>query len=111
MTGRARIGSETASGRASAARDCARLWSVTDGPCPCGGLQGYDDCCGRLHRGVAHAPTAEALMRSRYSAFVVGDVAYLRETWHPHTRPASLELDPDRRWTGLEVTATSGGGV
>ena len=53
---------------------------VTDGPCPCGGLQGYDDCCGRLHRGVAHAPTAEALMRARYSAFVVGDVAYLRET-------------------------------
>jgi SEC-C motif-containing protein len=60
---------------------------------------------------VAHAPTAEALMRARYSAFVVGDVAYLRETWHPHTRPASLDLDPDRRWTGLEVTATSGGGI
>jgi SEC-C motif-containing protein len=50
-------------------------------------------------------------MRSRYSAFVVGDVAYLRETWHPHTRPPQLELDLDRRWTGLEVTATSGGGV
>jgi SEC-C motif-containing protein len=50
-------------------------------------------------------------MRARYSAFVVGDVAYLRETWHPATRPPELELDSARHWTGLEVTATSGGGI
>jgi SEC-C motif-containing protein len=42
-------------------------------------------------------------MRSRYSAFVVGDAAYLRETWHGSTRPDSIELDPGIRWTGLEI--------
>jgi SEC-C motif domain protein len=48
-------------------------------------------------------------MRSRYSAFAVGDAGYLLDTWHPGTRPRSLDLDPDVRWTGLEVVATSGG--
>lgn len=43
-------------------------------------------------------------MRSRYTAFVVGDARYLEETWHPGTRPTDLDLDPDQRWTGLEVT-------
>ncbi len=48
-------------------------------------------------------------MRSRYSAFVVGDTAYLLATWHSATRPRTLDLDPDLRWTGLDVLATSGG--
>ena len=78
-------------------------------PCPCGSGLTYPDCCGRLHDGSAQAATAEQLMRSRYSAFAVGDPAYLLATWHPRTRPASLELDPAVRWTGLEVVATSGG--
>ncbi len=42
-------------------------------------------------------------MRSRYSAFVRGDVGTLLATWHPSTRPASLELEPGLRWLGLEV--------
>jgi SEC-C motif-containing protein len=50
-------------------------------------------------------------MRSRYSAFAVGDPAYLLATWHPATRPRSLELDPAIRWTGLDVLATTGGGL
>lgn len=50
-------------------------------------------------------------MRSRYTAFAVGDPAYLLATWHPSTRPPSLELDPGVRWTGLEVLATSGGSL
>jgi len=50
-------------------------------------------------------------MRSRYSAFAVGDAAYLLATWHSSTRPRSLELDPGTRWTGLDVLATSGGGL
>jgi SEC-C motif-containing protein len=50
-------------------------------------------------------------MRSRYSAFVVGDPAYLLATWHPRTRPRTLQLDPDVRWTGLEIVATSGGAM
>lgn len=70
--------------------------------CPCGSGTDYSRCCGRLHAG-ANAETAEALMRSRYSAFVVGDSGYLLRTWHPSTRPATLELDPALRWLGLTV--------
>jgi hypothetical protein len=54
--------------------------------CPCGLGDDYASCCGRLHAG-APAPTAESLMRSRYSAFAVGDVGYLLRTWHPSSRP------------------------
>ncbi|KQS57870.1 zinc-binding protein [Geodermatophilus sp. Leaf369] len=79
--------------------------------CPCGTGLPYGECCGRLHSGTAHAATAEQLMRSRYSAFVVGDPAYLLATWHPDTRPADLELDGDTRWTGLDVLATTGGAM
>ena len=49
-------------------------------------------------------------MRSRYSAFAVGDTNYLVATWHPNTRPASLELDPDRRWYRLDILRTDRGG-
>jgi len=48
-------------------------------------------------------------MRSRYSAFVLGEAGYLLRTWHPRTRPERLELDPGTRWTGLEVLAVSDG--
>ncbi len=50
-------------------------------------------------------------MRSRYSAFAVGDPAYLLATWHSTTRPRTLDLDPSVRWVGLEVLATTGGGL
>ena len=50
-------------------------------------------------------------MRSRYSAFAVGDPAYLLASWHSTTRPATVDLDPRVRWTGLEVLATTGGGL
>ena len=79
--------------------------------CPCGSGAPYDDCCGRYHRGAATAPTAEALMRSRYSAFAVGDPAYLLRTWHPSTRPRTLTLDPDQQWSRLVVLAGTGGGL
>jgi SEC-C motif-containing protein len=71
----------------------------------------YAECCGRLHEGTAAAATAEQLMRSRYSAFAVGDAAYLLATWHPSTRPRAVDLDDDVRWTGLDVLATTGGGL
>jgi hypothetical protein len=66
--------------------------------CPCGLGDDYESCCGRFHAG-APAPTAEALMRSRYSAFAVGDAGYLLRTWHPAGRPQNLSLDPALRWT------------
>ncbi|CAL9581378.1 YchJ family protein [Streptomyces sp. enrichment culture] len=77
--------------------------------CPCGLPETYEACCGRLHSGAAAAPTAERLMRSRYSAFVLRDTGYLLRTWHPRTRPARLDLDPAVRWTGLEILDTTDG--
>jgi len=50
-------------------------------------------------------------MRSRYSAFAVGDVAYLVRTWHPAGRPHDLRLDPAMTWTGLEIVDTRAGGT
>ena len=78
--------------------------------CPCGLGDEYAACCGRLHAGTP-APTAEALMRSRYSAFAVGDAVYLLRTWHPSTRPPTLTLDPDLRWMRLAVLETEAGGL
>jgi SEC-C motif domain protein len=77
-------------------------------PCPCGSARAYADCCGRFHAGPLHlqAPDAQALMRSRYAAFVIGLPDYLLATWHPRTRPASLEPDPPGlKWLGLDVKA------
>jgi SEC-C motif-containing protein len=81
-----------------------------DARCPCLTGLPYGECCGPLHRGERAAPTAEALMRSRYSAFAVGDAAYLLSSWHPSTRPADLEIDPDQRWLRLDVVSATGGG-
>jgi SEC-C motif-containing protein len=50
-------------------------------------------------------------MRSRYSAFAVGDVDYLLASWHPSTRPSTLELDPGLRWFRLDILATERGGM
>ncbi|OUS93729.1 YchJ family protein [Rhodococcus sp. NCIMB 12038] len=79
--------------------------------CPCLLGEPYDECCGRYHRGEAKAPTAERLMRSRFSAFAVLDADYLIATWHPSTRPADLDLDPEQRWTRLDILGTTGGGL
>ncbi len=76
--------------------------------CPCGrtaakGLAlALDACCGAYHAGRA-APDAQSLMRSRYSAFVLGDVSYLLATWHPSQRPAELTLEAGAKWLGLEI--------
>ncbi|ODV06334.1 MAG: hypothetical protein ABT20_12960 [Rubrivivax sp. SCN 70-15] len=73
-----------------------------DAPCPCGSGTPFAACCGRWRAG-APAPSAEALMRSRYTAYVRADVAYLLATWHPSTRPATLSIEPGLRWLGLEL--------
>lgn len=46
-------------------------------------------------------------MRSRYSAYALGDSDYVWRTWHPRTRPDQVSLDPRLRWTSLEVLASA----
>ncbi|WP_139556608.1 YchJ family protein [Methylotetracoccus oryzae] len=71
--------------------------------CPCGSSESYTACCGRYHLGD-RPTTAEALMRSRYSAHVLGLHEYLTDTWHPSTRPADAAADgPPTTWLGLRV--------
>ena len=72
--------------------------------CPCGSGKALDACCGRYLNGSAIAPTAEALMRSRYVAYTLNDEAYLRATWDERTLPAErLVHDDPTTWLGLEI--------
>jgi SEC-C motif-containing protein len=74
--------------------------------CPCGSKAIYTFCCGKFHIGDLYlqAPDAQALMRSRYSAFVLNELDYLLATWHPTTRPAQLAPnEPGLKWLGLEI--------
>ncbi|MBT2774138.1 SEC-C domain-containing protein [Halomonas sp. ISL-60] len=73
-----------------------------DQRCPCGSQLTLDKCCGRHHHGEP-APTPEALMRSRYAAFVLGLNDYLLATWHPTTRPVELAPDPETEWKSLSI--------
>ncbi|AOU96810.1 preprotein translocase subunit SecA [Acidihalobacter yilgarnensis] len=78
--------------------------------CPCGVGRTFAVCCGRYLDDGALPETAEALMRSRYTAYVLGREDYLFASWHVSTRPASLGLDAARRWLGLRVTHIEAGG-
>ncbi|MGF6409439.1 YchJ family protein [Paraburkholderia sp. MM5482-R1] len=87
--------------------------------CPCGGAAPdargdtatkaprFVQCCGRYIDGGEAAPRALELMRSRYSAYVLGATDYLRATWDPRTCPADLDVDPTvpdaPRWLGLQI--------
>ncbi len=70
--------------------------------CPCGSGLAYQSCCQPLHQGQA-AAHPEALMRSRYTAFVLGLSDYLLATWHASTRPSSLDLAHSPQWVSLVV--------
>lgn len=73
--------------------------------CPCGGGK-YQKCCGRYHGGQ-WPPTPETLMRSRYSAFALGNADYLLTTWHSATRPEALDLTDNPRWIRLVIEHAS----
>lgn len=83
--------------------------------CPCcSGLQ-YSLCCGRYINGEQFAPTPEALMRSRYTAYSRQNADYLLATWHPTHRSAELrqalsESFPHTEWQGLRIVANEEGG-
>ncbi len=76
--------------------------------CPCGNNSEYNNCCGQWHKSTSEnylkAASAEQLMRSRYSAFVLKLEKYLLDTWHSSTRPQGLEFThANTKWIGLEV--------
>ncbi len=85
--------------------------------CPCGGAApdkrassappAFAICCGRFIDAGERAPRALELMRSRYSAYVLGEMPYLRATWEPRTCPADFDRDPTRtratHWLGLQI--------
>ena len=79
--------------------------------CPCESGLVYVGCCGELHSGRVLAHSALQLMRSRYSAFALGNADYLIESWHPDTRPASLVIDESQRWIGLKIKTVAHGGT
>lgn len=78
--------------------------------CPCCSGLAYTQCCRPFHAGKA-APTAEALMRSRYSAYVLADAAYLHRSWHSSTRLSkkSLLQPKELHWEKLEIIHTEAG--
>lgn len=98
----------------SANQPLAAMHALPDtAPCPCGRCEpaakrqprpvAFGNCCAPLLRGQQAAADAQALMRSRYSAYVLGDLAYLRSSWHPSTCPPDLSLDDDVQWLGLKI--------
>lgn len=76
--------------------------------CPCGSGRSYAACCRPAHDGTLPPPTPETLMRARYSAFALGDAAFVRRTWHPEHRPADLNLDDGTRYLGLKIHDAQG---
>ena len=83
--------------------------------CPCGSTKPYELCCELYHK-HKNAPTCEALMRSRYSAFVFGLVEYLYETTHPSHQNKKLKEEiaftcKALAWTHLEVISVWQGGL
>ena len=81
--------------------------------CPCGSGRNYSACCEAYVKRLGKAPTAELLMRSRYTAYVLNDEKYLLATWHESTRPDALHLaeTPPTKWLGLEIVSTQEGSM
>jgi SEC-C motif domain protein len=91
-----------------------RIFMLLHPLCPCGSAAHYTDCCEPYLSGRAAAPTAEALMRSRYTAYSKGDVSYLIATLHPKSRqpddrPTLLQSIQNTRWMGLTLIKTQKG--
>ena len=82
--------------------------------CPCGAETAYEECCGLYHSGAAIAPTAEALMRSRYSAYAKCQIDYLRKTlpmtsWRGFDHKGTKQWAEQSEWLGLEIISAKGG--
>ena len=83
--------------------------------CPCGSGKHFNECCEPILEGESKAETAEALMRSRYSAYVVGKIDYLGNTLHPdhrhdHDAEATRRWAKNSEWISLEIGQVEAGG-
>ena len=76
--------------------------------CTCESGRPFEACCQPILTG-APAESAEALMRSRFTAYALGDSDYLLKSWHPTTRPPNIDLNPDQKWLGLKIKDTTTG--
>jgi SEC-C motif-containing protein len=88
---------------------------MSDNDCPCGSAKPFENCCEPYLLGRLPAPTAEALMRARYSAYALCSIDYLYNTSGPRVRrefdaAGSRKWAESAEWHGLEVVATEGGG-
>lgn len=84
--------------------------------CPCGSGNALSDCCGPFLSGAALPPTAEALMRSRYSAYSLKQIDYLKDTSWPAAQPyfdseGVAQWAAANHWAGLTILKTEKGGV
>ncbi|MGB5833379.1 MAG: YchJ family metal-binding protein [Thiohalocapsa sp.] len=77
--------------------------------CPCDSGRALAECCGPIIDGSDQAETAQALMRSRYSAYVLRNIDHLRRSWHPTTRPHDLDLGDPVNWLGLKILSIRDG--
>lgn len=84
--------------------------------CPCGSGRAFPECCEPYIKGDAQPATAELLMRSRYSAYTMGDIAYIKKTSAPETHKdfdtkAAKEWSESAEWRGLKVLSVDKGGA
>jgi SEC-C motif-containing protein len=77
--------------------------------CLCESGKTFNLCCQPYLEQLQDPATAENLMRSRYTAFVLNDEKYLRSSWHPQTCPENMGLDINTKWLGLQIKATENG--
>ncbi len=84
---------------------------MNDKKCPCGSGELFPQCCEKYLNGSAKADTAVQLMRSRYCAYIEENESYLKNTWHPDTRPESIEFESAIKWSRLRIKNTDKGGI
>lgn len=84
----------------------------TEELCLCGSGSSYEDCCAPYHRGEKTPPTAEALMRSRFTAYAMQNADYLLATWNGSKRPDSINFEKEEaQWLRLEIVGCKKGGI
>lgn len=88
--------------------------TTTPKPCPCGNNNTVDQCCMPIINNNKQAATAEELMRSRYTAYTLGEVDYLLRSHHKSTRPNKdrkeiLRWSKSVKWLGLTIKSKTDG--